>query len=36
MEAAREEVAAVRAKGVSPTLNCEAEAAALGQGFQSQ
>jgi acid phosphatase (class A) len=36
MEAARAELAAIRAKGISPKLDCEAEASALAQGFQSQ
>ena len=35
LEAARDELAAVRAKGVPPTGDCKAEAAALAQGFQA-
>ncbi len=35
MEAAREEIAALRAKGVPPARDCNAEAAALAQGFQA-
>ena len=35
MEAARAEVAAVRAKGLAPARDCAAEAAALAMGFQA-
>ena len=35
LEAARAEVAAVRAKGLPPARDCEAEAAALAMGFQA-
>jgi membrane-associated phospholipid phosphatase len=35
MEAARDELAAARDKGVPPTVDCEGETAALAQGFQA-
>jgi hypothetical protein len=35
LDAAREEMAAIRAKGVPPALDCKAEAAALAAGYQA-
>ena len=35
LEAAEDEFAAIRAKGVPPTGDCKAEAAALAMGFQA-
>ena len=35
MDAARDEIAAVRAKGIPPARDCNAEEAALAQGFQA-
>jgi acid phosphatase (class A) len=36
LDAARDEVAAVRAKGLPSTRDCKVEAEALTQGFQAQ
>jgi acid phosphatase (class A) len=35
LDAARTELAAIRAKGIAPTVDCNAEAAALALGFQT-
>jgi acid phosphatase (class A) len=35
MDAAREEIAAIRAKGIKPTRDCKAEAVALAAGYQA-